>query len=308
METIEERGTVAPHQPAAQDVQPRLSLAEIERELYEIWKRDGQHFEEYVCEFLGTAILMFGIVGFVALMFAPSSPVPHLIPFPYARLFLAGLCIGTTGGLVAISPLGRLSGAHINPSVSLGFWLLGKMHGKDMLGYVVAQMLGAVLGAFAAKGALTVAATQVNQAVLGPGPGIGVPVCFAAEFAATVALCWVIFYCVSVPKLMHYTPIFVAISAGVLVMADGHVSGAGMNPARWFGPAVDTNTWALWWLYSIGPLVAGLLAAWLRKVTASPHHAMPSTAKLFHDGRYRSIFKHDKAHSTPPTLPNATRI
>jgi len=63
------------------------------------------------------------------------------------RRAITGALFGTTGTLIALSPLGRISGAHINPAVSLAFWISGKLRWRDMVGYGSAQFAGALLGA-----------------------------------------------------------------------------------------------------------------------------------------------------------------
>jgi len=90
-----------------------------------------------------TVLLFFCVVAAVAVMFAPASPVLHLIPSARLRLFVTGSMLGGAGGLIAITPLGRISGAHLNPAISLGFFAEGKMQLQDLFGYIVAQ-LGAV--------------------------------------------------------------------------------------------------------------------------------------------------------------------
>jgi aquaporin Z len=102
------------------------------------------HGPEYIAEFLGTACLVFFGLSAVVFDFGAGLPMAHWIPNHSARLLITGLCFAGTGSLVALSPLGRLSGGHINPSVSLAFWLSGKMHGRDFAGYVAAQMLGGI--------------------------------------------------------------------------------------------------------------------------------------------------------------------
>ena len=109
--------------------------------LYKEWKRYGTHVEEYLSEFAGTAFLLFSVVGVISTLFAASSPLPRLIPSSGLRLFIAGFFIGSAAWLVAVSPPGRLSGAHLNPAISIGFWILGKMHPKDLGGYITAQLL-----------------------------------------------------------------------------------------------------------------------------------------------------------------------
>ncbi len=102
------------------------------------------NWPEYGAEFLGTAFLLFAGLSAVILDFGGGSPVAHILPDKSARLLLTGLLFAGSGSLVAISPLGKLSGGHINPAVSLAFWLQGKMHHFDLGGYMLGQVLGAI--------------------------------------------------------------------------------------------------------------------------------------------------------------------
>ena len=280
----------------------RHSLLEAAEEaLYLQWKRHGKHFEEYASEFVGTAFHIFAVVAVVAIVFAKSSPVGHWIPPLHLRLFIAGLLIGGSGSLVAISPAGRLSGGHINPAMSLGFWALGRMHSRDLIGYVIGQMAGGVCGALAAAAVLPKWTQEVKAALLAPAAGLTPLATFGLEVAATFFLATVIFSFVASKRLMRYTPLAVPITAGFLVFADGALSGAGLNPARWFGPAAMLSTWSLGWVYVIGPAAGAILAAAIRRHPSLPGRP-PHTCKLFHDNRFRSVFKHDEVPSTPPAV------
>lgn len=110
----------------------------------------GLHLAEWSCELLGTALLLLGGLSAVCLDFGPHSPLRGLASS--FRLLLTGLLFAGTGSLLAISPLGRRSGAHLNPVVTLAFWTQRKVHPHDLAGYVGAQLLGAVLGTAAVAG------------------------------------------------------------------------------------------------------------------------------------------------------------
>ena len=89
----------------------------------EPWQQEFlSHAPEYASEFAGTVFLVFSVVTAVAVMFAPASPVLRFIPSTRMRLFVTGSILGAAGGLIAITPLGRISGAHLNPAISLGFF------------------------------------------------------------------------------------------------------------------------------------------------------------------------------------------
>src|SRR5450755_4954052 len=100
------------------------------------------HWPEYGAELLGTAFLVFVGLSAVTFDFSAGSPLATVLPDASIRRLITGLLFAGSGALVAISPLGKLSGGHINPAVSLAFWMQGKMHHFDLGGYILGQMLG----------------------------------------------------------------------------------------------------------------------------------------------------------------------
>ncbi len=108
------------------------------------WER--LHWPEYGAEFLGTAFLVLFGLSAVVFDFGKGLPLRTLVPDASLRRLITGLLFAGSGSLVAISPFGKLSGAHINPSVSLSFWAQGKMHHLDIIGYIGGQFLGAIFG------------------------------------------------------------------------------------------------------------------------------------------------------------------
>ena len=276
-----------------------MSLSEIaEDALYDEWKRHGKHWEEYGSELLGTATLLFCVVGAVAYLFGQSSPLAHAITATPIRLLLVGLALGGVSGLVALTPPGKLSGAHLNPAVSLGFWALGKMHARDLGGYIAGQLLGGVIGAFLGRQAFGRLAGQVQDGTLHPGPGVGWAGTLGGEIVSALILAVAVFSFVSHKRLARWTPLMAMGLVGLLVCADGNYSGAGMNPARWFGPAAAASVWKFGWEYALGPL-AGTLAAVAVVQALFRSRPTPHTGKLFHDPRYRSIFRGDRLPSRP---------
>ena len=282
-------------QTARRELEHDISVREAA--LYEEWKRSGSHWKEYASEFIGTAFLLVCVVGAVVLTFSPASPLPALLPPVTLRLALIGLLLGAASWIVALSPPGRLSGAHLDPAVSAGFWLLGKMHGRDLLGYIAAQMAGAVAGTFIGGLVFGKLARSVHMGSLHPGPHVSFWETVAGELASTFALTLTIYMSVSFPKVMRWTPGIALIVLTFLIGVDGNYSGAGMNPARWFGPALAASVWQDAAAYAAVPIFAALAAAGLRRlISRKPSH----TAKLFHDPRFRSLFKDDGAPSLAP--------
>ncbi len=160
---------------------------------------------------------MFCVVGAVALMFAPRSVAVSAIPSIGVRLFLTGLVLGGAGSLVAITPLGRISGAHLNPAISLGFFAVQRMHMHDLVGYVVAQIAGASLGAWAGQAAFGHLAGAVHDALNQPGDHVSGLSALGGEIIATFVLTAVVLVMVSRRFLMRWTPLAVVGVVAVIV-------------------------------------------------------------------------------------------
>jgi aquaporin Z len=91
-------------------------------------------------ELVGTALLVLAGLLLVIVMFGNGSPVARLIPSVWLRRSLSGFLFGCVGATIALSPVGKLSGAHVNPIVTMGFWLMGKLKAETAVGYVLAQL------------------------------------------------------------------------------------------------------------------------------------------------------------------------
>ncbi len=235
-------------------------------------------------ELAGTALLVAVGLSVVILDFAPGSPVATLLPGPGARRLLTGFLFGTIGVLVAVSPVGRISGAHINPAVTLAFWLRGRMRGSHAVGYVLAQLAGAVLGSLPLLlwGRMG-KAVQFGATV--PGAAYGPSVAMAGETVATAALIVGLFFFLSRREIRHFTPLLFPFLYAVMVYLEAPISGTSTNPARSLGPALISGDWQGWWVYWLGPALGTMLAVgthgmgWLGRFEVE-------VAKLFH-------FEHD---------------
>jgi aquaporin Z len=228
---------------------------------------------------LGTAALIF--IGFStgALIFG-TSLVSGWLPGIGPRLFLAGLCFGGGGMLVTLSPLGQRSGAHLNPSVSLAFFLLNRMHRQDLLGYIAAQFLGAGCGAVLAALVDREALRAIHYDVTLPGAGVSLWQASFTEFIATALLIGVILLFVSVRRTARLTPFAVWLLVATLVWQTARVSGTSLNPARSFGSELLAWLWQDQWIYFVAPSLAGVAVALGYRWIVGPHHIV--TAKLFH--------------------------
>src|SRR5262249_53013975 len=102
----------------------------------------------YGSEFIGTALLVGVGLSVVIANNGDGSPLWRWLPSAGAHRALTGLLFGTTGCLITLSPIGHISGAHINPIVSLAFWWKRRMSTRHTIGYIISQVSGAIAGAF----------------------------------------------------------------------------------------------------------------------------------------------------------------
>jgi glycerol uptake facilitator-like aquaporin len=98
----------------------------------------------FVSEMIGTALLVLVGMSLVILMFGNGTPMAHLIPSEGLRRLITGFLFGTTGVCIALSPVGKVSGAHINPVVTLAFRLMGKLDLPATIGYIASQLIGSI--------------------------------------------------------------------------------------------------------------------------------------------------------------------
>jgi aquaporin Z len=239
-------------------------------------------FLHLAAEFLGTALLVAIGLSFVILDFGAGSPMPNILPSAGLRRLLTGFLFGSTGALIALSPLGRISGAHINPVVSMAFWVKGKLRGTHALGYALSQLAGAIAGSLP-----LLAWGRIGRSVDfgATQPGGGVWLALLGEAATTFAMILLLLFFVSHKPIRRFTPALFPFLYAVMVFLEAPVSGTSTNPARSLGPAVLSGDWRAWWVYWAGPLLGALLAvavhsgSWLNRLEIE-------VAKLYH-------FEHD---------------
>ncbi len=217
------------------------------------------HPKLYLAEFAGTALLVALGVSCVIAIFGEDSPVQSLLPSEAARRFLAGGLFGLVGSLITISPIGRISGAHINPAVSLAFWLEGKLAWQDAALFMLAQVSGGILGAVYL---LAWGQTGLSVAFGATEPGDEVPLwgALAGEAAITFVLIFTIFITAAHVRTRRFTPWTMPFLFSVMAWCEGPVSGASANPARSIGPALVAGTWNDQWIYILGPMLGSALA------------------------------------------------
>lgn len=246
-----------------------------------------RNLSAYLAEFSGTAIMLFIGISAVAFMWAPTSPVP-VVPNAALRRLLTGVLFAGGATAVVYSPLGQISGAHINPAVTLAFWRLGKVPSRDAVAYIAVQFLGALLGAWAAGVAWGPLTTGVQYAVTVPGEGYSQAGALAAETLITFLLVFTIFVCVNKPRLAPRTGLIAGTLVAVLVMIEAPVTGTSLNPARTLGPAILASNYTALWLYFAGPVLGALLAV---GAFHGQWGGQTVCAKLYHTEKYPCPFE-----------------
>jgi aquaporin Z len=245
---------------------------------------DKLHPRMYAAELVGTALLVFLGLSVVIALWGHDAPLASL-PIPAdARRLLNGFLFGTVGAAIAFSPIGRMSGAHINPAVTFAFWLEGKLRWRDASFYVLAQLVGAALGSVAllvwgAVGASdTWGASVPNKLVPNWLPIAGEAVC-------TFLLVLLIFVFAAHRLTQPFTPLVNPPLFAVLTWLEAPLSGASANPARSFGPELVGWLWQGWWIYWIGPCLGAWLAVAVLRFESFRCHR-PGEARLFHFGHH----------------------
>jgi aquaporin Z len=247
------------------------------------------HWPEYLMEAAGLGIFMISAGIFGTILEYPGSPVRQAIADPLLRRGVMGIAMGLTAIGIIYSPWGKQSGAHINPSVTLTFFRLGKVKPWDAMFYVVAQFAGGVAGvslvALALRNSFT--GPPVTYVATVPGP-LGSGIAFVAELVISFGLIIVVLVTNNIEK-GRFTGLFAGFLLATYITIEAPFSGMSMNPARTFASALPAELWRAVWIYFTAPPLGMLLAAetYLRLVGARK----VICAKLNHDNEKRCIFR-----------------
>lgn len=212
-----------------------------------------------LAELVGTFILVFTGIA-VACAAALGRPIAG---DPYDSLAIA-LAFGLTlAGVVAA--IGHVSGAHVNPAVTLGLAATGKFPGRLVGPYLAAQVGGAILAGLAAWAVF--GSDARDEAKLGatyPTDAATIGQAFIVEILITFILVFIILAVATdnrAPSQAAPFAVGVALFAGVAIA--GPISGGAVNPARALGPMIVAGDLSAFWLYILGPIVGGIAAAFL---------------------------------------------
>ena len=208
-----------------------------------------------VAEFLGTFFLCFA--GIAAILSAT--------PAVGSGAGIVGIALAHGLALsVAVNAFGGISGAHFNPAVSAGFLVTGRLGPSRFIPYVIVQLAGATVAAAACR------ALFLPEAVMQAQLGIPLPAAWAStssvlvgEFIMTFLLMTAIFGTAvdERGKVVKIGGFGIGLTVAFDILAGGAVTGASMNPARSFGPALVQGNWQLHWAYWAAPIAGACVAA-----------------------------------------------
>jgi aquaporin TIP len=211
-----------------------------------------------VAEFVGPFTLVIAGVGAI-ISIQNLSDGGNLVAVALAH----GLAIG-----LMVAALGQVSGGHFNPAVTLSMLATGQIAITRAISYIIAQVLGATAGAgvltliFPALGPMGRNNPGVNLGLPGLGPDVSLSGALIMEAVMTFFLVLVIFGTVIDPRgPKAIAPLAIGLIITMDILTGGRITGAAMNPARALGPAIVQQDFTNWWIYWVGPIIGGLIAA-----------------------------------------------
>ena len=209
-----------------------------------------------VAECFGTFCLVFAGTGAIVIDQTTGGAVTHV-----GVAITFGLVV-----MVMIYALGDVSGAHLNPAVTIGFWISRRFRGAQVPGYLVAQLMGA----FAASLLLS-ALFPANETLGATIPAGSAMQSLVLEAVLTLILMLVILRVSSGPKEIGIMAgIAIGGVVGLEAMFAGPISGASMNPARSIAPAIVAGSASFLWIYIVGPLAGAAAAVGVARAIAKP--------------------------------------
>lgn len=237
-----------------------------------------------ITELIGTFFLVFIGTGsaVITLMITQGVTVPNAFNIGIGALgglgdwFAIGMAFGLTVA-VLIYATGHISGCHINPAVTIALWATKKFPGKEVVPYIVAQLIGATIASFILAGVLGMKAVTIGGlGATAPFVGVNYIQAILAELVGTFLLMFVIMgAAIDRRSPPGFAGLAIGLTVAAVITTVGNITGSAINPARAFGPYVGdlvlggSNLWAYYPIYVIGPIVGAVLAAFLYEYISS---------------------------------------
>ena len=218
-----------------------------------------------LAEFIGTFALVF--IGTIAVAHAPPG-LPGLLP--------VALAFGLTVAVIVSATI-HTSGGHLNPAVTLGFLVTGKIKPVAAVSYIGTQLVAATLASLMVYWVAGGTSYEIIGYTKYEPSRVSMMQALLAEILATFFLVFVIWGAVADPRARNTGGFAIGVAVVIDILAIGPITGASMNPARSFGPSLAATilraegaNWGQQWLYWLGPIAGGLLAAVVYHVVLWP--------------------------------------
>ena len=210
-------------------------------------------------------------------MLGPGSITAMKFVDPFgsaASLGFIGLAHGVAL-LVAVYSIGNISGAHVNPAVTVSAWATHRLDKSRVIPYIVAQLVGATIAGFlqlaiwsSTDSSYSVArSTYLGDTVPG-SPFFGIAAAFLVEIIGTAILVFTVFAVTDKNAERSWAGVAIGVVLAALIWIFGPISGASLNPARTWGPTIASAVFSLTplgslWIYVLGPIFGGLIGGFL---------------------------------------------
>ncbi|HEY3523369.1 MAG TPA: aquaporin [Candidatus Limnocylindrales bacterium] len=178
---------------------------------------------------------------------------------------------------ILVSSLGPVSGGHFNPAVTFGVWVSGRMSGIRAIAYVVAQLVGAVGAGLALRVVIDPATDPSHLGTPALAPGVTIGAGIFLEALTTMVLLTAVFGTAVDPRAPKIGGLAIGLSVAADVLFAGPLTGAAMNPARWFGPAIVSGTLDNWYVWWVGPLIGAAIVAVIYRFVLLPEAELTRT-------------------------------
>jgi MIP family channel proteins len=214
-----------------------------------------------------TAALLGEFIGTFFFCFAGIAAILGGTPAVGSNIGLVGIALAHGLALsVAIATFGGVSGAHFNPAVTIGFLTTGRIQPGPAAGYIVAQLAGATAAALICRSVFPEAAiAQANLGIPLPAPWATTGTVVIVEFILTFLLITAIFGTAidTRGQAVKIGAFGIGLAVTFDILAGGPVTGASMNPARSFGPALVQGFWQWHWAYWVAPIAGAVVGAFV---------------------------------------------
>lgn len=247
------------------------------------------HYPEYLMEAAELGIFMISAGVFVILIEHNGSIIKKIISIELIRLILIGIAMGLTAIFLINSKMGKRSGAHMNPALTLTFFRLGKIKIWDTLYYILFQFIGGTIGVYIVYLIFgkEFSDPPVKYIITIPIKG-SIVIPFLAEAFMSFILMTMVLFTTNKESLAKYTGVIAGIMIAIFITIEAPISGMSINPARSFASALPANIWTAFWIYLTAPPIGMMLAAQLYISIKGKKSVI--CAKLNHDTKVRCIF------------------